>query len=53
MLQFYSTPLGKKLIEKMPAVMQQSMVVGKAWGDSITEVLEQRIRKRLEAEGIK
>jgi hypothetical protein len=47
LVQFYTTPLGKKVIQKMPAVMQQGMAAGEAWGQSMMEVLEQRLEKRL------
>ena len=28
LIQFYSTPLGQKVVEKMPVLMEQSMIVG-------------------------
>ena len=40
MLQFYSTPLGKKIILTMPEVMQESMDMGKEMGIALQEQLE-------------
>jgi uncharacterized protein len=53
LLQFYETALGRKLIQSMPAIMQQSMTEGQTWGQSLAPVLTERLRLRLTAEGIK
>lgn len=34
-LQFYTTPAGKKLISSQPLIMQQSMQIGQQWGQSV------------------
>jgi hypothetical protein len=34
-ITFYSSPAGKKLAEKTPAIMQDSMQAGRAWGEAI------------------
>lgn len=34
-LQFYTTPAGKKLISSQPVIMQQSMQIGQQWGQSV------------------
>ncbi|MFA9195800.1 DUF2059 domain-containing protein [Flavobacterium sp. FBOR7N2.3] len=42
LIAFYNSPIGKKMISTMPQVIQESMVVGQAWGKQIGEkVLEQ------------
>ncbi|MFA9188687.1 DUF2059 domain-containing protein [Flavobacterium magnesitis] len=42
LIAFYNSPIGKKMISTMPQVMQESMIVGQAWGKQIGEkVLEQ------------
>jgi hypothetical protein len=53
MLQFYGTPLGRKAIQAMPAIMKQSMAAGQAWGESLGPVIQERLRARFAAEGIK
>ena len=35
LLQFYATPLGKKVIQTLPAVVQQSMAAGQNWSESM------------------
>jgi len=52
MLQFYSTDLGQKTIKVMPALLQESMVVGQQWGQSLTPIIDARIRARFKKEGI-
>ena len=47
LIVFYETPLGKKVIQVTPAVMQESMALGQIWGKEIAE----RIRERMIAEG--
>jgi hypothetical protein len=47
LIVFYRTPVGQKLLEKLPTVMQESMSIGQAWGrrlatdlrDSMVEAL--------------
>ncbi|WP_088239981.1 DUF2059 domain-containing protein [Calothrix rhizosoleniae] len=44
---FYETPLGKKITQVMPQVMQESMQVGQKYGVQIA----QTVLKKLQAEG--
>ena len=37
LIAFYQTPLGAKLIEKLPAIAQDSMAIGMEWGGEIAE----------------
>jgi hypothetical protein len=53
LLQFYGTPLGKKLIQTLPVIMKQSTVVGQTWGQSLGPLIEERLRARFAAEGFK
>ncbi|HJY75531.1 MAG TPA: DUF2059 domain-containing protein [Burkholderiales bacterium] len=53
MLQFYSTDLGQKTIKVMPALLKESMAAGQQWGESLTPMIDARIRARLKKEGIK
>ena len=41
MITFYATPTGKKLINTMPAIMQESMITGQRWGQGIAYKLIQ------------
>lgn len=46
-IAFYETPIGQSVLEKMPAVVQESLVAGQSWGLSIA----QEIVSDLEADG--
>ena len=47
LLTFYRTPLGQRMIKSSPAIMQESMAVGGAWGQrKAAEIVE-----RLKAQG--
>jgi uncharacterized protein len=55
LIQFYGTPLGKKMASVLPNIMSESQAVGGKWGeqlgrDSMMEVLEEHpeLRKALE-----
>lgn len=45
MLQFYKTPVGQSMIDKMPIVMQKSMQVGYKQMDTITPKIMQAAEK--------
>jgi hypothetical protein len=51
LIAFYSTPLGKKTIKTMPALMNACMQVGQAWGKAIEPGLGPRLESRLKREG--
>ena len=51
LIAFYGTPLGKKSVREMPAVMNESMQVGQAWGHGIAPKLGPRLESRLKREG--
>lgn len=51
LIAFYGTPLGKKSIQSMPAVMNECMLLGQAWGQGLAPKLDQRLESRLKREG--
>jgi len=50
---FYRTPLGQKLIEKQPIVMQEAMQASFQISQDMGQQVMQRVRKRLQAENLK
>lgn len=52
MLRFYESPLGKKTIRVMPALMAEGMQAGQLWGQSLGPIIERRIRARFKEEGV-
>lgn len=52
LLQFYASPLGKKMIAVMPQLLQESMAVGQAWGQSLGPEIGQRVEAALRKEGL-
>jgi uncharacterized protein len=48
---FYETPAGKKMIEKMPILMQQGAGVGAEWGRRVGPEIDRRVREKLAAKG--
>ena len=53
MIQFYSTELGQKTVKVMPALMQEGMLVGQRWGQSLAPKINQRITSKLMQQGVK
>jgi uncharacterized protein len=52
LLAFYQTPIGRKTVEVLPAVMSESMAVGQAWGQSLAPEIRQRVEAALKKEGL-
>ena len=48
---FYRSPTGQKLLEKTPAITQQSLAVGQAWGQKIAGELQSRMTEELKKRG--
>jgi hypothetical protein len=44
LLDFYRSPVGKKVIEKMPTIMQESMMVGQEWGKKLRKQLIEQLK---------
>ncbi len=43
---FYDTPVGQKMIEHMPQIMQESMNAGQAWGKEIGEMILKKLKEK-------
>src|SRR5262245_45158149 len=52
MLAFYRTPVGRKAVETLPAIMSESVQVGQAWGQSLAPEINRRVQEALKREGI-
>lgn len=52
LVEFYGTPLGKKMLSVLPVTMQESIVAGQKWGEGLVPVLVERITTRLKKDGI-
>ncbi len=50
---FYRTPTGRKTLEKMPLVTQQSMVLGQKWAQASMPRAIERVKRRLAEMGYK
>jgi hypothetical protein len=53
LIRFYSTDLGQKTIKVMPVLVQEGMIAGQRWGQSLGPQIERRIRERLGQQGVK
>lgn len=45
MLEFYRSPVGRSIVKKMPAILQESMAVGQAWGVGIMEEILEELKQ--------
>lgn len=45
LLKFYESPIGKKLVEKQPMIVQDAMVAGQKWGMELNRRLQQKIEE--------
>lgn len=43
LIEFYSSPLGKKLVSVQPQIMQESIQVGQEWGKSLARDVSAKI----------
>ncbi len=46
LIDFYTSPAGRKLAEKQPLILQESMMAGSAWGEKIGRQVMERILKK-------
>nr|WP_246534888.1 DUF2059 domain-containing protein [Wohlfahrtiimonas chitiniclastica] len=44
-LEFYQSPAGKKMIEKQPVIMQESMMIGQQWGMGVAQKIQTILEK--------
>jgi hypothetical protein len=48
LIEFYSSPIGRKTVERLPAISAESMAAGQAWGEQIAK----RAIEKLKAAGL-
>ncbi len=53
LLAFYDSDLGRRAIAEMPALLQESMQVGRRWGADVGPRVQAAVEERLKAEGLK
>jgi hypothetical protein len=46
LIAFYESPLGKKLLQVMPLMSQESMLAGQAWGRDFAASVQQKLAER-------
>lgn len=46
LIKFYKSPIGKKVKETTPLVMEESMQVGQKWGQNLAEKITQKIESQ-------
>lgn len=52
-LKFYQSPIGQKIMKSMVLITQESAIAGQQLGATLGPIIVQRIKKRLQKEGIK
>jgi hypothetical protein len=45
-IKFYNTPVGKKMAEKTPAIMEQSMAAGQTWGQGVAQKVMTKLKEK-------
>jgi hypothetical protein len=45
-IKFYNSPVGKKLAEKTPAIMEGSMEAGQMWGQSVGQKVMTKLKEK-------
>jgi hypothetical protein len=50
LITFYSSDIGKKVIEVMPTIAQESVKAGQEWGESLGPEVQRRVEARLKKE---
>lgn len=51
MAQFYRSEAGRKIAATLPMMVQDSMVAGQIWGQSLGPIISERVQRRLAEEG--
>jgi hypothetical protein len=46
LIEFYKSPVGKKMIEVQPQLTQESMLAGQTWGRQIAEKVMHRMKEK-------
>jgi hypothetical protein len=52
LLAFYQTPTGKKAVQVLPKVIDESMLAAQSWVESLLPEIEKRVKAALKREGI-
>jgi hypothetical protein len=52
MIAFYKTPVGQKMLDKLPVVTQQTLSVGSKFGQSVGQDLRSRMIEELHKKGV-
>jgi hypothetical protein len=50
--EFYRSPVGSKLIDVQPEIMQESILAGQRWGARIGHEIEEEARRELKRRGV-
>ena len=50
-ISFYRTPVGQKLLDKLPAIFQESLAVGNKFGQAVATELRNRLIEELRKRG--
>jgi hypothetical protein len=46
LIVFYNSPIGKKVTETLPAISQESMIAGQAWGKQLAEKVIAKLKDK-------
>lgn len=46
LISFYKTPIGKKVIETLPAISQESMQAGQTWGRELAQKVMRQLKEK-------
>jgi hypothetical protein len=49
-LEFYRSPAGQSILQKMPVVIQESMAIGQQWGMELGQKISEELEARREAQ---
>lgn len=52
LIAFYETPVGRKSTQVMPAILNECMKAGEAWGEGLAPKLLPRLESRIKEEGL-
>lgn len=46
LIKFYESPVGKKMVDTMPLLLQESMQAGQEWGRALSEKMLQKLKEK-------
>jgi uncharacterized protein len=53
LVEFYESPIGRKLVGEQTEVMKESMAIGRRWGTAVGEEVMQELAPEFEKRGLK